>query len=509
MKIKLHIGFVVVLFASVSLAQTYPQDLSFSDRTDALLDAGVLWQINSNAHPLRALPVSEYSNNPIQTSAFMWMRRYLDEYTADIYRAREGSETGFGILLMPGMAARYQDGADRLYDEFALEPFLWAQAFYHQRWYATVYVRATNEAASLRHYNGVERDISRFGLDSGEIDRALIGYQHKGVKLEIGRGRQIWGQVSEDNLTLSGDAPAWEGLSFQLRHRRFSFRYFFGQLGTKYDDYYDVNIQRYLVGKAVEYSNSRNLVVCAGELSTYAGPNRSVDLALINPLSLHLEVEQNNRENNQSRNSSKYVWFFDVDWLALDKLRLTGSLLLDEFQIDRSDYREGVADALGMMGRVAWTPLKRGFGLTLFATAVNIDSYVYMHNYRYTNSVNFGRLIGHPLGNDGEDYSIGMRLVSEYPVMLEAVYGRRRWGDESLHLDPYRTYPDGFPRQSFPSGEVRTNRYLSLRIDSQINRRLHFGIDGWLDIDHHGPDSALERWTFTLRYMLPVVLTGL
>ena len=113
-KIKLHIGFVVIIIASVSLAQTYPQDLSFSDRTDALLDAGLLWETNSNAHPLRALPVSEYSNDTIQASAFTWMRRYLDGYAADVHHAREGSETGFGILLMPGMSARYQDGTDRI-----------------------------------------------------------------------------------------------------------------------------------------------------------------------------------------------------------------------------------------------------------------------------------------------------------------------------------------------------------------------------------------------------------
>ncbi len=507
MKIGLHFGFVAVLIASASLAQTCPQDMSYSGRTDALLDAGILWEINSGAHPLQALPVPGYARDTVRTGAFAWMYNYLDEFADDIHRAGEGSRDGFGVLLMPGVAARFQDGAARRYDDIALEPFLWAQAFYQQRWYARVYVRATNEPAGLRHFNGVERDISRFGLNSGEIDQALIGYHHKGVKLEIGRGRQIWGPLSGNNLALSGDAIAWEGLSFQLRHRRVGFRYFFGQLGTEFVD--EKNIRRYLVGRAVEYNNSKNLVVSVGELSTYAGPNRPIDPALINPLALHLEVEQNGRENDRSRNSSKFVWFVDVDWLALNSLRLTGSLLLDEFQIDRDDYRDGVADALGMMGRVAWTPLRRRLGLTLFATAVKIDSYVYMHNYGYANSVNFGRLIGHPLGNDADDYSTGARLVSEYPVMLEAVYGRRRRGDESLLFDPYKPYPEGFPRQSFPSGEVRTCRYLSLKIDSQINRRLHFGINGWLDLDHTGTDSALERWTFTLRYMLPVVLTRL
>ena len=134
-----------------------------------------------------------------------------------------------------------------------------------------------------------------------------------------------------------------------------------------------------------------------------------------------------------------------------------------------------------------------------------------MHNYPFTNSVNAGQLIGHPLGNDAEDYSVGVRFVFRYPVMLEAAYGKRCWGDYSLHLDPETVYPPGFSRRSsFPSGQVRTNRYLKTRIDSQIYKNLYIGLDGWLDINHSGTlDSEMERWTITARYIMPISFAGI
>jgi len=79
-------------------------------------------------------------------------------------------------------------------------------------------------------------------------------------------------------------------------------------------------------------------------------------------------------------------------------------------------------------------------------------------------------------------------------------------GDEGLNNQIRKPYPADYAKGSFPSGKVRSNTYLKLTLDSQINRNLQLGLDGWLDVKHSGTDSALERWTFTVRYMLPVVI---
>ena len=491
------------LLLSTALAQPVPQDFNFTRRSEALIDAGMLWEVNSNTHPFDANHLYKDKSTIYQTSAFGWLVEYQREFANNMTQILAGSVTGFGIFMLPGVAVRYQDGAARNYKTAAFEPFLWGRAFRKQSWYADLYVRGTNEGASLEHFAGVPRENARLGLKTGEIDRAVIGYDHRGIRVEFGRNRQIWGPLSSDNLALSGTMPAWDGLSVRLNHRRIALHYFFGQLGSVYDE---VNINRYIVGRAIEYNNQRNLVIAVGEVSLFAGINRPLDLALINPLAVHIEVEQNDRENDQSRNSSKFVLFVDVDWLALKSLRLAGSFLLDEVKLDREGKEKNQDNALGWMAHIAWTPFRDKLGLTLFSTATHIDSYVYKHNWGYVNSVNFGKPIGHPIGNDADDYSAGLRITYRYPVMLEMALGRLRWGDESILLDPYRPYPADYAKGSFPSGEVRSNTYLKLALDSQINRNLQLGLDGWLDVKHSGPDSALERWTFTVRYMLPVVI---
>lgn len=502
---------LLVLFVITSVAaQEYPQDLDFSYRTDALLDAGYLWDVNSSFHPLRAsIPDSLQQNLP-DPGVYKWLHGSLFKHGDRLIHACDESENGLSLFLIPGIGLYCQSGAVRQYDSPSIEPFLWSQIFIHRKWYAKLFVRATNEAASLAHYSGVTRDIERAGFNTGEFDRALIGYDNGFVKAEFGRGRQIWGPLPEENLMLAGGSLSWEQLSLGLKYKKFNFRYFFGALSTEYDDENNVNIQRYIAGRAVEYRNFRNLVVSAGEVSTFAGPDRPIDFALLNPLALHLEVESNDRENNQARNSSNSFLFLNIDWLLWDQLRASGTFLLDELQIDQADRDRGVDDALGFMTRFAWTILQKPMGITIIAQGMKIDSHVYKAQYGYANLVNFGSPMGHSLGNDAEDYSIGARLVFRYPLILEAAYGKRRWGDASMKYQPYEGYPSDHPRGPFPTGDIRTNTYLKIKLDSQLWSNFQAGLDGWIDISHDGPtDSELERYTFTLRYLLPLVFTGL
>ncbi|MDP8238359.1 MAG: capsule assembly Wzi family protein [Candidatus Hatepunaea meridiana] len=502
--IAVYIFSELCLFSN-SLASTFPQDLDYSNRIEVLLDKGELWNVNSIFHPLDISRKDSTSSHLAHQDAFNWVRSYLDEYSCLAFHLKKSSSSGLSALLLPGIGLSVQSGAARHYEKLALQPFIWSEARFRYNWYARLYIRATNESASLTHFSGISRSISRASMNTGEIDQSVIGYQNRWVQIEYGRNREIWGPMVEENLILSGNAPSWERLMIQGNHRCFTYRWFFGFLEAIQNT---DNIQRYIVGRALEYNNQKNFILGIGEVSILAGPNRSLDLAYLNPLTLHLEVEQNDRCNHID-NYQNAIWFLHLDWLVVHSLRLNGSILIDEIKLERQEIREGDTENLGWWGRVAWTPTTDKIGITFFSSYLRINTYTMQHTYPYCNFVTRNQLLGHPLGNDADQINAGMRITTMYlPGLLELEYGRIRWGDNSLRFSPYRLFEE-FSRVPFPSGQVRTNRYILVKLNSQLSKGLSVNIEGHIDLKHSGEDSALEVWTFTVRYQIPFFLTNI
>jgi hypothetical protein len=500
--------FVALCFVAITSfagATTFPQDLDYSYYSEVLIDAGNLWQFNSTFHPFAFQSPDSSSANYIIPGAFSWMSRYLDEYASEAAGFHAKLVNDLGVIVIPGLGISGQSGVGSCYNNVAVQPFIWAEARFLNNWYARLYIRATNEVESLPHYTGMTRDISRAGFNTAEIDQSVLGYQNDWINVDYGRNREIWGPLAEDNLLLAGNAPAWERIMVQMTYCRFSYRWFYGFLEAVYSPEGE-NINRYLVGRALEYRNRHNLVLSIGEVSTLSGPDRPVDWAFLNPFAVHLEIEQNKRENFANSNRSNDIIFLNADWLPIPSLRLSGSFALDEFQIDRQDREEGDADALGLIGRFAWTPLRIPIGLTIFGYAIRVDSFTMQHSYGYTNLVNRGEMIGHPLGNDTDEIVLGVRLLFSHPFLLELKIGQRRWGDNSLLKDPYAAY-ERHVQHYFPMGEVKTNQYLALEAKYRLFGNLHLDIDGLLDLKHSGQASVLEAWSFSVRYQKPFSLT--
>ena len=130
------------------------------------------------------------------------------------------------------------------------------------------------------------------------------------------------------------------------------------------------------------------------------------------------------------------------------------------------------------------------------------------HSYGYSNLVSHDELVGHPLGNDADEVAIGFRMVFPYSTLFELSYGSRRWGENSLLYDPYSTFKT-FDPLDFPSGEVKKNQYIAMRLDTRLIPNLSFSVMGHLDINHSGEGSALERWSFYARYQFPLMILNL
>lgn len=503
---RLFLFLLIVLVAVRAEAQTLPQDLGYSSRVETLLDAGLLWNINSNFHPLNINNLINNDSLTGHTDAFGWMLDYVNTYSNGISNMNRRRKDGLSLSLIPGIGLSAQAGPDRCYDLLAGQPFLRAEAYFKANWYARLYVRATNVSESLPHYTGITRSIDRAGLNTGEIDQSVVGFRNDWVNLEFGRGREIWGPLTEDNLLLAGNSPAWEKLMLHLTYKRFSYRWFFGYLETIFDQ---GNIQRYTVGRAIEYRNKRNIVLSVGEVSILSGLNRPVDIAFLNPFAVHLEIEQNRRDNETEDNYANSIWFANIDWLARPDIRLIGSFALDELQIDKQSRKKFQTGALGYLGRVAWRVTEAPVGIILFGYGVRLDTYTMQHVFGYSNNVTRNNVIGHPIGNDADDIAVGLKCVLNRPVALEIKFGRRRWGDGSLLENPYMGYEPGFPKTNFPSGEVRTNRYIAYKIDTTIHKHIFFVTDGHLDLSHQGINSGLEAVTFSIRYQKMLSLSNL
>lgn len=363
--------------------------------------------------------------------------------------------------------------------EFAISPFFFG-TLKKENFYAQLYVRATSDSSLMRHYSGIPREIARFGLNSAEFDRAVVGFQNGWISTEFGRTREIWGYSHEKNLILSGNSPAYERFVLQADFARFSYRYFFGFLESRQDVTYDY-VQRYLAGRRLEYHNA-NLIFGLGEVSILYGPNRPIDFAFLNPLGFHLEIEQNNRSNATHGNRENAIWFLDLDWFAMENLRFAGSVLMDEFQLDFADREQNRGDALGFLLHSAWTPKKSGILVTFLADWVRIGTYVFQHEHENCNFVSHGQLLGHPLGNDAEEFSGGLRFIFPQKIIVEANLGFRQRGANSLlNQNPYTKYEE-FVVTDFPSGTVEISKFLRFKIDAKPMKYLHFGFESELDL---------------------------
>jgi len=502
LKLEIFCYLLIVLAPAFVLAQTYPQDFNYSRYNEVLIDAGLGWRQNSIFHPLRVPEEANVLNDSEVFGAFEWMQREMDGFGTIARSIKTDSKNGLAGIGIVGLEARDESGSSARYGDVAVTTNVWAQLRFHSQWYTRSSVRATSNAASLSHFSGVTRKISRFGIDASEVDQGVFGFENDWSTIEFGRTREIWGPLAEDNLAPAGGVPAWEELKLEGRYKRLTYRYFYGFLeAVQIPESGDI-IQRYVMGRALEYRNGHNLVIGVTEFANMSGKNRPVDWAFLNPISIEVEVEQNHRGNSEP-NSTKAnaVWISHVDWLPFPSLRVAGSLLIDEFQFDKADRNKGRSDLTGYLFHLAWTPKRSPIGITAFFDWVWIGTYTMMHDSPYTVFSTRGQFMGNSIGNDAEKIEVGGRMIFGFPLMIEAGLGTRRWGDMSLLSNPYKTF-QGITRQPFPSGEVRSNQYVRLRMDYQPLRQLTLGLNGHFDISHKGTDSQMNAILLEARFQM-------
>tara|TARA_B100000579_G_scaffold437047_1_gene464956 strand:+ start:26 stop:1456 length:1431 start_codon:yes stop_codon:yes gene_type:complete len=336
--------------------------------------------------------------------------------------------------------------------------------------YGFLYYRIVSDPNEKARYSGIPRDISRFGFSSGETDLSGMGYENEWILLQFGRGRQSWGAGKNIILAFSDMSAPYEYGMLGLKINKFRYRFVNGFLET-----YN-NSQRYLSARGLEYKNNESLFFSLSEIVIYSGKNRSVDIAYLNPVSTHLEIELNDKQNRIGTDSGNAVWQASVDFIAKNKFRLSGNFLVDEFAIDKSERDMGKDHGLAYSIRTVYIlpalniknilPFNHSFSLSYIKVNTNtfrherVSDIITGEITGYNNFVHRGDPLGWEYGSDGEEVKLGYNF-SDHRLFLGSLnIGSRKIGSNSIIFNPYQYYTE-YTKGPFPSGTVNKTNFLS------------------------------------------------
>ncbi|MFQ5639955.1 MAG: hypothetical protein ACE5IR_18400, partial [bacterium] len=477
-------AFIVLILAGLGTilpasAQDLPDDFWPARNLAILHDFGRFWPVNSAFKPYRweRLWAAEHHNGVARSSGLGWVLADLLDETATRPRS-ESSQDSLQMRIWSGTQLQQPFGEAKPFSEFAASPYLNLSLWFRQNLNVEVYLRATSDPQSLAHFTGRPREIRRFGINAAEFDHAVVSYHNSWLIAQFGRGRQVWGALESSNLVLSAHSAAYDHFLFEGRYKRMKLRFFYGFLESSLTE--GVNINRYLVGHGLEYSNRRNLVVGVSELITLSGEDRPLDIAYLNPLLPVLEVELNDRTNKDlGTASSNAVWSFMFDWMPVEGFRLSGNYTIDEFQFDSKDRDEGRPDATAYQMRTAYSRNVGRLAATLSFDYTRVGTFTFRHTAGGNNFVSRNFPLGTDIGSDADRWRLGLRMLFPWRIILSARFGGLREGERSILNSAYQEFTDEeFQTGPFPSGQVHRTKFIDWNMSYLPLRNLEFQVFG-------------------------------
>ena len=360
---------------------------------------------------------------------------------------------------------------------------------FRKNYHGYLYPRIVDYPDGFNRYSGIPRDITRGGFSSGETDISGISFQNNWIIFQFGRGRQSWGAGNDIQLCLSENSNSYDYGLLDLDLGKLRVRYFHGYLETD-----SLAYNRYITGRGIEWNNERYLTLGLSEVIIYSGKNRPIDFAYFNPMSTHLEIELNDRQNNIGTGNGNGVWQLSIDCKLLDKIRLSGNYLFDEFTLDKqqTDGGKGSGRAFSIKSTYKIFYNEQSM-LTSYASLISVGTNTFKHQDGYNNFVQRGKPLGWSIGSDSKEAKIGLNGIYNKKLVINIEYGIKEIGENNLLNNPYSGYTD-YADGPFPSGVVEkisfgfgriqwwVNSYLSVISDLRYNNSNMFGNNIQLNI---------------------------
>jgi hypothetical protein len=320
-----------------------------------------------------------------------------------------------------------------------------------------------------RNQKPSRREKSFRGLTS-LYDRSYAIAAWDQVQVLVGRDYIDWGPSQDGGLMMPGERYSIDQVSARVYFKMFRFDAFFGQLFP--------DPERYLVGHRLEATFGRT-VVGMSETLTYGG--RGPDWMYMLPIaSLYAN------QFSERTNSDNILWCLDAKTSFLDRVTLYGSLLIDDFQYERSD---GYPDKLAYEAGFRYVPA-RPLGLAVSGSYRRADVYTYSHDDSLSVYVSGAGeisqgdvLLGGEPGGDADRWRVGAEVFPRGNLRVEAAAFGVRLGEGN----PVRTFELGVddPTPSFPSGVVQKT------IGFEIAARWELEGNSWLEAawSHQSADN--------------------
>ena len=431
------IQYTTVLFSFIH-TQEVPNEYYQNMLSKLYYDTGIGWKHLSHFGPIRFQEIRQIEKKeiPIESDSLVY-------------------ETSIGIRVVN--------------DSYAINGSVLIK--YKKDYYCILYPRIVSNPNAFDRFSGISRPISRFGLRSGEVDLSGLGFENDWFLIQFGRGRQSWGAGNSIQLALGERSSSYDYgmLGFNIGNIRS--RYFHGYLETI------DNSNRYIVGKGLEFTNKNNFLFSISEIVIYSGKNRPLDIAYFNPMTSHLEIEMNDRQNQLGTDSGNAVWQLSSDILLHNRFRLSGNLVIDEFVIDKIQRDAGHNHFIGWSFKSVYTLKNKSKiipgTIYIYVSWVNIGTNTFRHEKvsdeisgettGYNNFVHRNRPLGWQLGSDCEELNFGINHFNK-SLISNIKFGFYRVGSRSTIYDSYKPY-DNYNNDKFPSGVINNTSYINYTME--------------------------------------------
>ena len=334
--------------------------------------------------------------------------------------------------------------------------YAYAHFTYQNKFHGYLYPRIVDEPDKIIGFSGIPRDIRRKGFSSGETDMSGICFENYWMILQFGRGRQSWGAGNGIQLAIGEESNAYDYGLLDLNFKNIRARYFHGFLETRLP-----STNRYITGRGIEWSNRKNFIVALSEIVVYSGENRAIDFSYFNPISTHLEIELNNRQNRLGTDSGNGVWQISIDKMFFGKIRLSGNYLFDEFILDDQQIRDGKSNGVAFSFKGNYTLLSTSNSmLSIHASQINIGTNTFKHENGNNNFAHRNQPLGYPKGNDSREKEVGFNWLYKNKFILKATIRVLDIGEKNSLNDIYSPYIS-YSSSGIPSGATeRTNHFF-------------------------------------------------
>ena len=359
-----------------------------------------------------------------------------------------------------------------------------------KNFFAYSYLFLGRKGHSFKLNHEINEHIHKSSINQFKILFSGIGYKNDWVILKISRGSESWGAGENINLALSESSFPYDYLTLGSNYGKLRVKYIHGFLEKT-----SSRVNRFLIGKGIEYTNEKSFIIGFSEIIIYSGLNRPLDIAYLNPVSSHVEVELNNRLNITGDSNSNAVWQMHIDAIFKEKIRISMNILIDEFVFD-PDLEIGKEHGRAFSLRLSYNILDNADNIfNLYSKYIHVGTPTFRHGIGTNNFINNNFPLGWSKGSDSEEISVGFNYSNKNSIIWILSTGTNLSGDENILLRSFDPYTD-YQKSYFPSGKISKILFLNSSIDWDLNK--YFTVMSILNLTFNKKNKILLGINFSI-----------